>query len=232
MTGMPAHRSTEPRLPSALNGPHLSGEIATQLNTLVHELLYVEVELDAEAEAGRWLQATQVVDKVITTDLDAMVWWDAASGLRARAKRVLMPMAAGRLFGLCAVPECRRHPHRRRPDRHRLPQVRHLRHQGAAGGLPRRADRRPPHDHQRPRPRPDHHRWPRRHLRDRADLDPHPQRTQGPTAACTAPRTPRRRNTVARHPWPTPSTGLYRFADALALVARRETGVRLEGSAP
>lgn len=106
LTGMPAHRSTEPRLPGQLDMPDLSGEIARQLDTLAHELLDVGIELDAETEAGRWLQAAQVVDKVIDTELDALAWWDAASTLRARAERVLGPDAHGRFMGACPVPGC------------------------------------------------------------------------------------------------------------------------------
>jgi len=106
LTGMPAHRSTEPRLPGALNLPDLSGDIARQLDTLVHELLDVGVEFDAQTEAGRWLQAAQVVDKVCDTEMDALAWWDTASGLRARAERALGPAAAGRFLGRCSAPGC------------------------------------------------------------------------------------------------------------------------------
>ena len=105
-TGMPAHRSTEPRLPGQLDGPDLSGEIARQLDMLVRELLDVGIEVTGKTEADRWLQAALVVDKVIDTDQDAMAWWDSASGLRARAERVLGPAAAGRFLGRCSVPSC------------------------------------------------------------------------------------------------------------------------------
>lgn len=106
LTGMPVHRSTEPRLPGALDLPDLSGEIARQLDTLKHELLDVGIEVTGRTEAERWLQAALVVDKVCTTDLDAMAWWDTASALRARAERVLGPDAHGRWLGPCAVPDC------------------------------------------------------------------------------------------------------------------------------
>jgi hypothetical protein len=41
LTGMPAYRSTEPRLPGALNVPDLSGDIARMPNELLRELLDV-----------------------------------------------------------------------------------------------------------------------------------------------------------------------------------------------
>lgn len=106
LTGMPVHRSTEPRLPGALSGPDLSGEIARKLDELVRELLDVGWEAKAEAETGRWYQAALVVEQVCETDMDALAWWDSASGLRARAERALGADAHGRWLGPCPVPSC------------------------------------------------------------------------------------------------------------------------------
>lgn len=232
LTGMPAHRSTEPRLPGALDLPDLSGDIARQLDTLVHELLDVGVELDAETEAGRWLQAAQVVDKVCDTEMDAMAWWDAASALRARAERVLGPDARGRWLGLCPVPTCdgdvrlgddqtatvcegcgvlvtREQQQAYLADRldTRLMTIGHL-----ATALTIVAGRLVEYETvrtwTRTRNAPGGRRLPAR-LHERHD-DGTPWRGI---------------------PWPTPETGLYSFRDALTLVARRETRVRLEGSA-
>lgn len=232
LTGMPVHRSTEPRLPGALNLPDLSGEIARNLDTLVHELLDVGVELDAHTEAGRWLQAAQAVDKVIDTEMDAMAWWDVASALRARAERVLGPDARGRWLGLCPVPTCdgdvrlgddqtatvcegcgvlvtREQQQAYLAERldTRLMTIGHL-----ATALTIVAGRLVEYETVRT--------WTRTRNAPRGRRLParlHERHDDG---------TPWR-----GIPWPTPDTGLYSFADALTLVARRETRVRLEGSA-
>lgn len=107
LTGMPVHRSTEPRLPGVLAGPDLSGEIARALNTLVRELVSVDHEYQPdERETVRWYQAAMVVEKVCPNEHDALSWWDTASSLRVRAERALGPSAAGRFMGWCAVPDC------------------------------------------------------------------------------------------------------------------------------
>lgn len=107
LTGMPVHRSTEPRLPGVLAGPDLSGDIARALNTLVQELVSVDHEYQPdERETVRWYQAAQVVEKVCPDEHDALSWWDTASSLRVRAERALGPSAAGRFMGWCAVPDC------------------------------------------------------------------------------------------------------------------------------
>lgn len=232
LTGMPAHRSTEPRLPGALDMPDLSGEIAQQLDTLKHELLDVGIELDAETEAGRWLQAARLVDKVCDTELDALAWWDTASALRARAERVIPDLARGRWLGPCPVPEC--------PGEIRLGDDQTATACGVCGAVITREQQQD-------------------YLADRLDTR---LMTIGHLATAltivtgrlveyetvrTWTRTrnaPRGRRLPARlherHddgtpwrgiPWPTPDTGLYSFTDALTLVARRETRVRVEGSA-
>lgn len=219
-------------MPGALNGPDLSGEIARQLDTLVHELLDVGVELDAETEAGRWLQAAQIVDKVIDTELDAMAWWDAASGLRARAARVLGPDAHGRRHGPCAIPEC--------DGEVRMGDDQHAAVCGACGAFVTKEQQ---------------------HAYLAETMDERPMsmselataltittgrlvtyetvRTWTPTRnAPNGRRLPARLH--ERHddgtrwrgiPWPTPDTGLYSFTDAFILVARRDTRVLVGGSA-
>ncbi|MFD2792572.1 hypothetical protein ACFS27_03325 [Promicromonospora vindobonensis] len=228
LTGMPVHQSTEPRLPGQLDGPDLSGEIARHLDQLVRELLDVGWQADAQTEAGRWLQAAQVVDKVIDTDMDAMAWWDTASGLRARAERVLGPDARGRWLGPCAVPECdgdvrlgddqtaavcpqcgvfvtreQQEDYLADAMAERLMSVSEL-----ATALTQVVGRVVEYDTvrtwTRTRNAPRGRRLPAR-LHERHD-DGSPWRGI---------------------PWPTPDTGLYRFADALTLVARRETRVQL-----
>lgn len=107
LTGMPVHRSTEPRLPGVLSGPDLSGDIARALDELVKELVSIDHEYQPDPrETVRWYQAAQVVEKVCPDEHDALAWWDTASALRARAERTLGPAAAGRFMGWCAVPDC------------------------------------------------------------------------------------------------------------------------------
>jgi hypothetical protein len=107
LTGMPVHRSTEPRLPGVLAGPDLSGDIARALDELVRELMDVDPTWTPdERETVRWYQAAQVVEKVCPDEHDALAWWDKAADLRARAERTLGPAAAGRFMGWCAVPQC------------------------------------------------------------------------------------------------------------------------------
>jgi hypothetical protein len=232
LTGMPVHRSIEPRLPGQLDGPDLSGEIAAKLNELVHELLDVDVELDADTEAGRWLQAAQAVEKVIDTELDAMAWWDTASALRARAERVLGPAAAGRLFGTCSVPDCDADIRigDDQPATVCLDCGTFVTREQQEAYLVERIDQR---------------------LMTISDLATALTTITGRLVTYETVRTwTRTRNAPGgrrlparlheRHddgsawrgiPWPTPDTGLYSFADALTLVARRDTRVRLEGSA-
>jgi hypothetical protein len=106
-TGMPVHRSTEPRLPGVLNGPDLSGDIARALNTLVREVMDADLQwVPDEHETKRWKQAADVVEKVCGDPHAALEWWDLASSLRARAERMLGPAAAGRFLGWCSVPLC------------------------------------------------------------------------------------------------------------------------------
>lgn len=107
LTGMPVHRSTEPRLPGVLSSPDLSGDIARELNTLVKELVSADHEYQPDpVETKRWYQAAQVFEKVCTDPHDVLSWWDTAATLRARAERTLGPAAAGRFMGWCAVPQC------------------------------------------------------------------------------------------------------------------------------
>lgn len=232
LTGMPVHRSTEPRLPGQLDGPDLSGEIARQLDTLKHELLDVGIEVTGKTEAERWLQAALVVDKVIDTELDAMAWWDTASALRARAERVLGPDAHGRWLGLCPVPTC--------DGDVRLGDDQTATVCEKCGVLVTREQQQD-------------------YLTDRldtrlmsvSDLATALTIVTGRVVEYETVRTwtrtrnaPRGRRLPARlherHddgtpwrgiPWPTPDTGLYSFRDALTLVVRRETRVRVEGSA-
>lgn len=106
-TGMPVHRSTEPRMPGVLNGPDLSGDIARALNDLVREVMDADLEwVPDEHETKRWRQAAESLEKVCTGDHEALDWWDTSSTLRARAECMLGPAAAGRFMGWCAVPQC------------------------------------------------------------------------------------------------------------------------------
>lgn len=107
LTGMPVHRSTEPRLPGVLSGPDLSGDIARALDGLVRELMDATPDWTPDpAETKRWKDAAGRVEQVCETPQDALAWWDVASALRTRAERTLGPAAAGRFMGWCAVPGC------------------------------------------------------------------------------------------------------------------------------
>lgn len=108
LTGMPVHRSTEPRLPGALSGPDLSGDIARKLAGLIRELLERDWTPNAEAdtETKRWMQAAKRWDQELWTDREVLDWYDDTSELRRRAERVLGPDAHGRWLGPCAVPDC------------------------------------------------------------------------------------------------------------------------------
>lgn len=107
LTGMPVHRSTEPRLPGVLSGPDLSGDIARALDGLVRELMDATPDWTPDpAETKRWKDAAGRVEQVCTTPQHALAWWDTAADLRARAERTLGPAAAGRFMGWCAVPGC------------------------------------------------------------------------------------------------------------------------------
>ncbi len=107
LTGMPVHRSTEPRLPGVLNGPDLSGDIARTLDGLVRELMDAVPDWQPDThETKRWKDAASRVEQVCATPQDALAWWDTAADLRARTERTLGPAAAGRFMGWCAVPAC------------------------------------------------------------------------------------------------------------------------------
>jgi predicted RNA-binding Zn-ribbon protein involved in translation (DUF1610 family) len=234
LTGMPSYRSTEPRLPGALNAPDLSGDIARQLNLLLRELLDVGWEATAETEAGRWAEAALEVARVCDNELDALAWWDTAAALRARAGRVLGPDAHGRWLGPCprTDPSC--------PGEVRLGDDQTATACPVCGTLITREQQ-------------------QTYLADTmgerlmtlSELATALTTVTGRLVAYETVRTwtrtrnaPRGRRLPARlherHddgtawrgiPWPTPDTGLYSFRDALTLVARRETRVRLEGSA-
>lgn len=107
LTGMPVHRSTEPRLPGALGRPDLSGDIARKLNDLV-EVLVKERDWTptAHAEADRWMQAAKRWDQELWDDREVLDWYDTTTDLRRRAERVLGPDAHGRWLGPCPVPSC------------------------------------------------------------------------------------------------------------------------------
>lgn len=232
LTGMPVHRATEPRLPGQLDGPDLSGDIARALDGLVRELLDVGWEATAPTEARRWYQATLVLERVCETDHDALAWWDTATALRRRAERALGPDAHGRWLGPCPVPDC-------------SGEVRMGDDQGAAvcpecGGFVTR-------DQQ--------HGYLADTMAERlmtvSELATALTTVTGRLVTYETVRTwtrtrrgPNGRRYPARlherHddgaawrgiPWPTPDTGLYSFADALALVLKRETRVVVGRSA-
>lgn len=232
LTGMPVHRSVEPRLPGALNGPDLSGDIARALDMLVRELLDVGVVPIGKTEAAGWLQAALVVDKVCTTELDAIAWWDVASGLRARAERLLGPDAHGRWLGPCPVPSC--------PGEVRLGDDQTATACPTCGAFITREQQQDYLTESMDE-----------RLMTVSELATALTIVTGRLVEYETVRTwtrtrnaPRGRRLPARlherHddgsawrgiPWPTPDTGLYSFTDALTLVARRDTRVRLEGSA-
>jgi len=225
-TGMPMHRSTEPRLPGVLNGPDLSGRIARNLDGLVRELMDAVPEWRPDpAETRRWADAAGRVEQVCETPQDALAWWDTAADLRAAAERTLGPAAAGKFLGWCAVPDCGG-------------DIRIADDQVAAvcpecGGFVTREQQ---------------HAYILEMLEERlmtvsqittalvtvGAMTPYPT-----VQSWTRPRgyqPPRLLEHIEwagwmGFPFVTPPSGLYRFGDAFTLAAKRATRVRLEGSA-
>lgn len=222
LTGMPAHRSTEPRLPGALNGPDLSGDIARKLTELLRELLDRDwtPNADADTETKRWLQGARRWDQEKWDEREVLDWYDDTTELRRRAERVLGPDAHGRWLGPCPVPDC-------------VGEVRMGDDQAAAvcpecGGFVTREQQ---------------HAYILEMLWDRLMTRSQIVSALKTVNAETSYRTVQSwiaRRRLLEHvewqawmgfPFATPPSGLYRFGDAFTLAAKRATRVRLEGSA-
>lgn len=219
LDGMPVHRSHEPRLPLPADGADLSGDVARELDTLVREVMDARPTWRPdERETVRWRQAALEWPRMPWGEHERLDWSDIASRLRRRAERVIGDLARGRWLGPCPVPDCSGEVRMGVDQQAAVCEecgVFVTREQQAAYVAQELDDR----------------------LMSLSKLATALVTANAPVPYRTLQSWVRRGMLAERHddgslwrgvPWALPSTGLYRFRDALDRAAKRATRVRVE----